>query len=223
MFRTQTSLGNLILAFLTISILTGCTAHQRYDLEENTYTPYAPTNYTCAECLPQHVKRVVLLPIYSEDVEGQLANNLDDTLGHELQKQNRFEVVKVSRHQLKGQFRKEQMSSVDVLPYDLLEKFNNKYAADAVLFVDLTEYRPYKPMALGMRSKLVDVFSGDLLWSFDETFDTGNPHVAVAARRFQLGHQKTTFPLDSGTSVLKSPHRFSQYVAYNMFRTLPVR
>lgn len=223
MLKSKQNLCRLSLLSLTLLILTGCTSRQRYDLEENTYTPYAPTNYSCAECLPQHVKRVVVLPVYSSDIEGRLIDNFDETFQSELQKQNRFEVVPVSRHQLKTHFHKEQLNSTEVLPYDFLEKLNNKYAADAVLFIDLTDYRPYKPMALGVRSKLVDVFSGDMLWSLDETFDTGNPHVAVAARRFQLGHQKTTFPLDSGTSVLKSPHRFSQYVAYNVFRTLPVR
>lgn len=212
-----------IFSFCMFFVLGGCTGTQRYNLKENCYTPFKSCNSYDAGDLPEDITRVAVLPIFSDKLEGELLENIDETFKGELLKQNRFEVITISRQQLYSDFQKMQFSSAEVLPSDFLGKLETISDSNAILFIDLTHYKPYKPVALGVRCKLVDVRSGEVLWAFDTLFDSGNPPVAVAARRFQLGHQKTQYPLDLSTSILKSPNRFAQYVAHDVFDTLPYR
>jgi len=206
-----------------LSFFAGCTGTQRYNLKENAYTPFKATNSYCIDKLPDEVIRVAVLPVYSDKLEGGILDNIDETFKGELIKKNRFEVVPISRQQLSLDFHRTQFSSVEVLPTDFFGKLEGISGSNALLFIDITQFNAYKPVALGVRCKLVDIKSGEILWAFDTLFDSGNPIVAVAARRFQLGHQKTEYPLDSHATILKSPNRFAQYVASDAFDTIPLR
>ena len=97
------------------------------------------------------------------------------------------------------------------------------YDADAVLFTEITHFRPYRPIAIGVRSSLVDLESGQVIWAFDDLFDSGEPSVSAGAKRFHLAHSRNVYPLHSAEVVLQSPTFFSKYVAYEMFMTLPER
>ena len=100
----------------------------------------------------------------------------------------------------------------------------NRYAVDGILQMELTHYRPYKPLQLGVRSRLVHLNeSGDVLWSVDEMFDSGDKTVAIAARKYAEEYVDQPFPLQSSYSVLMSPSRYAAYVGNALFETLPKR
>jgi len=204
-------------------LLVGCSASRRADLVDRLYTPYNPHNLYREDYLPITLSRVAVLPISSGDVEGLRMQNMEDAFYGELGKSSRFEVVEVSRDYLYYEFGTFEIRSTDPLPCDFLEKLCYQYGADAVLFIDFTNYHPYRPVSLGVRSKLVDAASGRTLWSFDNIFDSGDRNVANAARIYQDSNVRLGYPLDSGTSVLKSPLVFSKYVAHETFMTLPCR
>ena len=103
----------------------------------------------------------------------------------ELTKQRLFETVRVSTSQMKVLFGIRRISSSSELPETFLSDIENATGANGVLLVDLDSYRAYKPLALSVRSKLVDIKSADFLWAIDETFDAGQPGVIVAANQFQ--------------------------------------
>ena len=92
---------------------------------------------------------------------------------------------------------------------------------NGVLFTDLSSYKPYKPISISVRSKLVDIKSGEFLWAIDETFDAGHANVIVGASIFQEKSQVRVLSAKTG-SVLHSPRAFSKYVASTIFSTLPL-
>ena len=91
------------------------------------------------------------------------------------------------------------------------------------MFLEVFAYRAYKPLALGVRGKLVDLRSRDFIWAIDETFDAGNASVIAAAENFQRRDQVINFSRHSHGSVLASPRIFAKYVADAAFGTLPTR
>jgi hypothetical protein len=95
------------------------------------------------------------------------------------------------------------------------------YGAQAVIFVDLTSYAPYRPLAIGFRSKLAAVSNGRLIWSFDELFTTTNSSVANSLRRYYIGGDRQGEPFDPTGDNLTSPRRFAAYVADTAFHTIP--
>jgi hypothetical protein len=167
------------------------------------------------------MRRIAVLPLSSEIPLGASLGQIDSALNEELTKTALFEVVPVSREALETRFGRKQFSSVEVLPGELLVKLRAEYGVDGVLFTDLTHYNPYRPLAIGVRAKLVDIQSGKVRWAFDHLFDTGNPDTAKAAQCYFTDNTRANYPVPAdGAAILQSPARFSKYVAWEAFRSL---
>ena len=183
---------------------------------------FQPVNHAGDPVLEPTLRRVVLLPVYGGALaDGETAAGLDTIFATELQKKNRFEVVVLSRAESRRRFGADEFSSVAALPFGFLAKLKREYAADAVLWVDLTAYRAYRPLTLGVRAKLATVESTRLVWTFDTVFSAEDPAVANAARRHFVDQTHTAVPADLTRSALQSPRRFAAYVASATFATLP--
>jgi hypothetical protein len=182
---------------------------------------YSPTNFA-AEPTLGGLRRVVVLPVAG----GTLAPSeamaaLDPVFVAALQQENRFEVVTLSREDCLRRFHAEALSSAGALPHDLLPTLRRDFAADAVLFIDLTAYSAYRPLAIGLRAKLATLDGTRILWTFDNVFSAADPAVANAARQHFIGADRAGIPADFTPSVLQSPGRFASYAATAMFATLP--
>ncbi len=188
-----------------------------------TISVYEPSNYRSSGPLSDELVRVAMLPLYHHQQEGAFLDDLERTFYTELNKTLHFEVVPISRDDLERLFKRRHFASFEALPADILQGVRNHFGADVVCFTDITQYEPYQPMAIGIRSKLVNLRNGEIIWAFDSLFDTGNPHVAVAARRYQHAHLNQAYPLDVSDSILLSPGRFGKYVAHAVYGTLPER
>lgn len=184
---------------------------------------YAPTNYSGEVQLPATLRRVVLLPVAGGSIApAESAAILVPLFAAELQKQNRFEVVPLTREECLSRFRLEEIASTTAMPAGLMSQLRREYAADGVILIDLTAYKPYRPLAIGLRAKLVST-EGDarVLWAFDEVFSATDPKVANSARRHFSESDRHGVPADFTHAVLQSPSRFASYAAAEMFATLP--
>ena len=168
------------------------------------------------------IRRVVLLPVWSGSAAPEeSAESLDPVFRQALQDQNRFEVVTLSREECRRRFGVSALSSAASLPYDFIPTIQRVFAADAVMFVDITVYRPYHPLALGVRGRLAAVNNLRIVWSFDNVFSADDPAVAASARHFYLHSELQGEPADLTPAALQSPGRFAAYVASATFTTLP--
>jgi hypothetical protein len=168
------------------------------------------------------LRRVVLLPLCAGSVApAESAAALDPVFAAELQKQNRFEVVALTRDDFRRQFGLAEMASTAALPRDFMSVLRREYAADGVIFVDLTAYHAYRPLALGVRAKLATVEGVRLVWTFDNVFAADNPEVANSARHYYVESDRSGVPADLTPAALQSPSQFAKYVAAATFDTLP--
>lgn len=182
---------------------------------------FVPENHV-GEPTTGGLRRVVLLPIWTGALAPtETGASLDAVFAEALQRENRFEVVSLSREESLRRFRVEAVSAAAALPHDLLATLKREFAADAVLFVDVTAYNAYRPLALGLRAKLATLDQPRLVWSFDNVFSADDPTTANSARHFFLGRDRAGVPVDLTPAVLQSPGRFAAYAAAAMFATLP--
>jgi len=173
--------------------------------------------------MPTSVRRVALLPLYSSEWDHVDLTGLQRAFAAELGKHDQFEVVMVSPERVHRIFGIDQITSVEPIAADEFETLVREVGADAILFTDLTAYHPYRPIVMGVRCKLVETASVDILWSLDTVFDSGNPTVSTAARRYHLDESAPPYPLQNSSSILQSPLRYTKYVADAVFATLPER
>lgn len=185
--------------------------------------PFHPTNLYPTERLPANFSRVAVLPYYFADEDSPLLDYVDEVFHQELAKQRLFETVRVSTEQMKALFGKQRISSSSQLPETFLADIGTATGANGILLVDLDSYRAYKPLALGVRAKLVDAKSADFLWAIDETFDAGQPNIILAANQFQRNVQVNNISARTSGSTTASPRTFAKYVANSTFSTLPIR
>ncbi len=185
---------------------------------------FTPTNFSGDTRLPVNLHRVILLPVSGGSiVPPETAATIEEIFVTELQKQLRFEVVRLTRADCQRRFGAPDFSSVGALPHDFLAILGHDFAADAVLFVDVTSYRGFRPLILGVRAKLATVEQTRLIWSFDEIFAADDPAVGSSVRRYYGSADPSGIPIDAGHGGLQSPGKFAAYVAAATFNTLPPR
>lgn len=185
---------------------------------------FQPANFNGEPQLPASLHRVLLLPLCAGTAApAETAGVMDDIFAAELLKQLRFEVVRLSRAECQRRFGVAEFSSTAALPHDFLSTLGREFGVEAVLFVDLTSYRAYRPLALGVRAKLATVEETRLLWSFDEVFSADDPAVSNSVRRYYGAVDASGIPLDKAYGALQSPGKFAAYVAAATFNTLPPR
>ncbi len=207
----------------TLVALAGCQVPPEVADTLDPKPAYAPVNHRGDARLPDDLRRVAVLPVYGGVVAAEeSALALDAVLVAALQKQQRFELVPVSREDCRRLFGAAEFSSVAALPHGFLEKIAAQYAVDGILFTDLTVFRPYQPLALGYRCKLAGARDVRIIWAFDEVFSAEDPRMRQSVRSQGRGAAATTL-VDPAPAVLQSPVRFGAIAADLMFDTLPVR
>ena len=180
-------MNNLRYCLLIITFAIGFSGCRKFEQEKVVARaePFVPTNLYPVERLPSYLNRVVFVPCYHEDNDSPVLNFIDDVFNQELSQERIFEIIRFSPSQMKKTFGVERVSSSGNLPENFLRKLESLTQSNGVLFVDIHSFRPYRPMSLGVRAKLVDIKSGEFMWAIDETFDAGHASVIMGSRVFQ--------------------------------------
>jgi hypothetical protein len=214
---------------------------------DNTGMPSANVSVS-SKVLPEGIKRVLVLPLACEKMDANYGNlsegcrTLEPVLQSELTKSGRFEVVVAAPETLRSCTGQLSWNGSEILPADFFNSLRNVYGCDAVLFCDLSTFRPNAPLAIGWRLKLADAGTGKILWAADEIFDANNLDVARDAEQFEKSRQPrhnfmynvysflawcvdtpTRSALDDQWKILHSPQFFAEYSLENLLATLPPR
>ena len=124
------------------------------------------------------------MPAFCDNSSATALSFIDDLILQELSK-SAYLNPSCNSSRVFRTLRKERLSSYESLPEDFFDQLVNKYGANGVLLVDIHSYKPYRPISIGVRAKLVDLKSGEFMWAIDETVDGGDASVVVSAINFQ--------------------------------------
>lgn len=168
------------------------------------------------------VARVGIMPITSRASVWQgTLDAICESFCSELFKQLKFEAIKISNDELLALFGKTNFVANDIFPNHFFSSIKQSSDVDAVLFIDITHYEPYKPVAIGVKCKLISTESAKILWAVDELFDSGIPSVQTGISEYVAKNkcENTFFSFDD--TFVYSPLKFSYYVAHEIFNKLP--
>jgi hypothetical protein len=186
--------------------------------------PFKPQNFVGDNYVPRSLRRVVILPVHGGQIAPpECCEYLDSIFATSLERQARFEVVVLTREECGKMFGVPDFASTDSLPPDFLSKLATEYAAQGVMFVDITAFAPYRPLSIGVRAKLATVADRRLIWSFDEVFTCLDPSIVAGLRKYYLKNNQSAGPVDLAADALVSPRLFAVYAADTAFQTLPRR
>jgi hypothetical protein len=210
-----------LVVFGLLLMISGCRTHR----EQPVLGPFHEIGnyYAVTHPLPIDIRRVAMIPMTSAEHnlasrEGRAA--LQPVLFGEFAKSRLFETVLVNPHQMEEWTGRKAWSPEEKLPADFLVRIREETACDAILFSQLSYYRPYPPLAVGWRLLMIRAHDGLVLWAFDEVFDGGEPPVINSARRYAIENGRTSPQLAKHPGLLNSPRDFAQFAAYAAVQTL---
>ena len=165
-----------------------------------------------------HIRRVLLLPFeYNVDREAVI-DEVTEAFSVELRKIGSFEVI-VPTGNKTTIIPEHEIWVKGTVNLNTLLTLRKKYDVDAIIFGNITNYRPYEPMLLGVKVGMVSTDTGVVVWSADGVFDSNENEVAELVKQyFESTHQKSA--LYGWKLILLSMRRYSQFVANQITETL---
>jgi hypothetical protein len=201
--------------------------------------------FVSSPTLPPDLKRVLVLPLAYGQSAGDVSGGcqtFNPVLRAALVKTGKFEVVAADPETLRSCTGQLGWTGEEALPPNFFDGLKRVYGCDAVLFCELTTFRPNAPLAIGWRLKLADARTGKILWAADEIFDAANKNTVKDAEQFEKSQQPrhnffyntysflawcvdtpTRSALDDQWNILHSPRYFGEYTAEKLVKTLPAR
>ncbi len=165
-----------------------------------------------------NVRRIMVLPFGEDPGVATDCQQLRDTYISELQKLRRFEIVALPSEALEvedlNRSARHGRTSTEAIV-----RLCNRYSLDGVLIGTVTSYRPYTPPVLGMRTQLVSVHSGAVVWAVDAIYDSSDRSTISDLRHFHDRVQQDDGNLHGYELDLIAPSRFSAYVAHRFVGT----
>ena len=222
------------LALLTL--LTGC---QTGMFDRGMTGPFhQPNNFSLTDrSLPEDVRRIAVPPLAASRADVTLGvgrDSLQSVLYDELIRSRLFEVITVSEDEMAQWTGKKRWRQDEILPADFMIRIEDQTACDAILFCELTSFSAYPPLAIGWKFLLVRP-DNQVIWSFDEIFDAGEPRVSNSVRRFEYENERSRFELlqksneesgslwpsrAAGSDSVNSPRHFGKYTIGAALRTI---
>ena len=202
----------IIVSFLLLTALTGCMRSKREQI------PFLQHEYNAGNAAyrmsTESIIRVVVLPLenYSAKISTEDLKMLQNSFAQALLKAGRFECIFESS--------KEFVYEYPQLPYRLFERLLEKYNADGVMLMGITDYSPYVPLRIGVKAQLIELKSEKIIWGIDELFDGGREDVLYGVRSFRREHAQQFFESLDQLGQL-SPRVFSIYVGRKICETIP--
>ena len=158
------------------------------------------------------VRRIMVLPFRQEaGVEVNCAA-MRDAFVAELQKLRRFEVVPLTADAREDDELNHSLA-MGRLSTDAIVRLCERYSLDGVLLGDVVAWRPYKPPHLGLRTQLISVHSGAIVWAVDAIYDANDRTTINDLQHYVTHTQRDDGNLHGWELNLLSPTKFMQYVA----------
>ncbi len=222
----QDNFAGLMVAGLMTLLASGCASSSGNNpFAKKDY--YTPQNFRQDSAwLPDTIRRVAVLPVstsLSDDMTPESLRQIDGFVGDAVAQTEMFEIVRVTPQQMKSLTGRPSWSVDEKLPPNFFELLNDQLGCEAVMFSELTVFKPYKPVVMGWKLHLIDSHTPHVWWASDLVFDSGNQAVANSAVKFSQENLSEGFKGASSETILLSPSRFGQYTLAASLGTLQGR
>lgn len=164
------------------------------------------------------IHRVLVLPFEYDVGREAIIDEVTEAFAVELRKLGSFEVIFPTENRVTLTFDQKIWNS-GTIDLDTVLTLRRRYDADAIIFGNITHYRPYEPILLGVKVGMISTETGLVIWSADGVFDSNENEVAELVKEyFESTHQKNA--LYGWKLILLSMRRYSQFVASQITKTL---
>jgi hypothetical protein len=162
--------------------------------------------------------RVALVELDDNSGYPTISADLTKALFVALQKKQIFGVTIVPHDDPEWRGLQENLDSLQALQKLLTMRETLK--CNGLLVGTITEYEPYPRMAIGLRLKLLDLTDGQLLWGFEQVWDTADRNIEKRIKAYFRDELRSGVASLREELVVVSSLKFGKFVAYEVAETL---
>jgi len=198
------------------------------DFRESPVQPksvYHPGSLFSAPSWPSSVRRVVVLPVACglTDLPADYFSAHDSIWRSALQASHRAEFVFLPRTELARLIGKTSFSTSENLPAYFWEKLVAHTGADAVVFLEVTQFSPYGTIEIGFRARITEIHSRVTIWAAEDVIQFDAVSVSQVLKD-GLNRKDSRSPIASEVSGVRlTPSRAVSYISLDLAQTLPPR
>jgi len=210
--RTITHTALKLTALLASVLASGCNVVLNTTVTEPQYYYVNPNKNLSA------VGRAVLIEMNNDSTYPQISADMTDALFQAIQKKQIFSIHLLN--QTDPALRSLQLHNDAELSLEQLGPIRKTLNCNAVLMGTVTTYQPYPHLSIGLRLKLVDLSDGQLLWGFEQIWDTTDKSTERRIKNyFEAQIRSGITPLHEQLVVVSSL-KFVKFVAYEVAETM---
>jgi hypothetical protein len=165
------------------------------------------------------VGRVVLLELDNLSARQEISEILTQVLADELGKRHLFSIQKVMRSDHVWQSLN--LDNMKAHTLDDLAAARQTLGTDAVIFGSIQRYMPFPNLQMSLNLKLIDTRSGQLLWAFEDVWDSSDKAVEQRMQVYFSEQMRTGYEPMDWKILITSPRAFERFVAFEVAQTLP--
>jgi hypothetical protein len=107
-------------------------------------------------------------------------------------------------------------------PYSLRElaQMRQDLRCDAILFGQITAFKPYPSTQIGLYLRLIDLKDGRLVWAIDDVWDTTERETVARIRRFFFREMRETYHPIGDELAIMGTDAFQKFVSVEVVETL---
>jgi hypothetical protein len=197
--------------FCIVLVFAGCKSPEKVTESSKYYYLNPNRNIT-------NIGRIAIVELQNDSSYPQMSNDITESLFQALQKKQVFGLTIV--RQRDALWKSLQLEPDMTYTLDQMAAIRQTLKCDGVLIGTITEFKPYPHMAVGLRLKLIDLTSGDLLWAIEQIWNSSDK-VTVQKIKKYFKETKTSSSNDSNERMaVISPLEFIKYISYDVAQTL---
>lgn len=162
--------------------------------------------------------RIAIVELQNDSSYPQMSSNITEALFQSLQKKQVFGLTIV--RQRDALWKSLQLAPDTTYTLEQMAAVRQTLKCDGVLIGTITEFEPYPHMAVGLRLKLIDLTSGELLWAIEQVWNSSDKVTERRIRKY-LNETRSSLANNSNESITAiSPLEFIKYISYEVAQTL---
>jgi hypothetical protein len=175
----------LLLLGVSLAALSGCLNFQNR-VRTNFRRAEKKVNAFVDAELRTGINRVLVMPVVNASRQKGVESRVEEALLLQLTRGGYFERVRYTQVPEEATARLQKAFRNFTGRYDetLVQEIGARYNFDAVLFAEVTHYRPYKPLVFGYKHFMIETGEGRIVWSVDDVFDMAEKNTLALAKNW---------------------------------------
>ena len=200
----------VICVLLFVITITGC---------KSSYTANEPAKYYYVNPSRNiaNIGRIAIVELQNDTSYPQMSDDITEALFQALQKKQVFGLTIV--RQRDSLWKSLQLEPDTAYTLDQMAAIRQTLKCDGILIGTITDFKPYPHMTIGLRLKLIDLTSGDLLWAIEQIWNSSDKVTSQKIKRYFKDTKGSSN--DSNERIVTiSPLEFIKYISYDAAQTL---